>query len=1570
MQMSYPRFVASVLFASAFAAGLLFVSDTGLWRAAAATPVPDAALRQQCIDGAAVGTGRDELAGDCALLLESKDALRGTATLNWSADTAIANWTGVTVGGTPERVTALRLSWRSLSGSIPAQLTGLTELRGLQLQSNALTGTIPAGLGSLGELDTLYLDENQLTGAIPAELGNLSNLKYLGLHTNRLDSAIPAELGNLTRLQYLYLENNQLSGSIPVELGDLELRSLYLGGNQFTGCIPAALMGVSGDLATLGLSYCAAITTQTLMISATGVGWTDPATGTHSYRSGAQVGVEAVTVDGYRVASWGGDCAGTPVTDNRCELTMDIDRTASVTFEQVTYSLTVTAIGGGSVTPGGTTTQFAGREVTLTAMWDSATHAFREWGGDCSGTGPTCLLTMDADKTVTATFSELATYGLTTSAGANGSIDPPPGLHSYTENTSVTLTATPDSGYQVASWGGDCSTSGAAPTCVLTVDADRTASVTFEAITYTLTISRGSNGHINPAPGTHSYSENASVTVTATPHDGYRVASWEGDCRASGTDRSCVLTMDSDKTVEVTFGTLCENGTAVPNYASEPGLVQDCDRLLALRDTLAGTGTLNWSADSVVTSWTGVTVGGTPQRVTDLSLASSGLTGQLSGLVGDLTGLTELRLNGNTLTGGIPSKLGQLVNLTHAYLAGNTLTGCVPAWLGAVANNDIASLGLSACAAPTDISFGEHTLTEGTYQFLLGPASPPLIFDVPAGVSLEILGITRAALAPGSPPVAPGLLIQQQNGRSWICLDTLLGGECSRWTETTSGNGGARTSNPNSAPSIGTLFDRIADSTWLGVPSDTLGPPIGTRDIGSHLGTGASDEEWWHIARNVIIGEPIVVCTESGQRGYSNATAGAVAMWNDALRRGPPRGAPYIEPTTTVFQVGSACPSGAPSGDKIDYVNVYGAYGGTLDCNAGGCPPRDVLFLCTNVSDSNILGCFLSNPRSGAPLYTFVGKQTVILNTFFHRFADDGHDGSTNVVEQQRYDHTLHTMAHELGHALGLPHISVPNPYPPRDFNCDTAPGVLSCWDKRGRSYPLTQADFDLYRALYKPNLVVPLTNEDDIDGEEWELPFVENVSGKPGTIRFNFDATNVGSEHKIQIRPKTGATWGATIAEFTATANPLQRWEYPAHTGGVYGIFSTTHAYADGQVRLGTTPIGFVREVGVGIDPKPPVTPAPSPIKPPPGPIPSPGPIDPNCTLTVTSDSGGTTELSPETVDCGESITVTATADSCHVFTGWTGDVVSSDPAVDITITGVTEIHAGFEHDGTTRTLDVRVTGSGTTTGSGTYPACHLATATATADAGWRFERWEPVRFGTRTPVPVWMRVSGWIRAHFERDVVASGSFTVNGTGVSQGLALADATDQAASEAARLGADHYWRTSISYDSTTTVRYLSAAEVRWEITGTEYGISGGGFASEAAALSAAIANATADVPSGASVTGTTTDTYYAGPPWMLGGGWYAEAYVSWRESDSAGAFGEGPTAAAAEADAFANASVFAPSDATITGVGYLTQRSDETIHTATAGYSWESYRGQRAATESGSSTGDEDLPPPAEPEPY
>ena len=94
---------------------------------------------------------------------------------------------------------------------------------------------------------------------------------------------------------------------------------------------------------------------------------------------------------------------------------------------------------------------------------------------------------------------------------------------------------------------------------------------------------------------------------------------------------------------------VCVTGGAVVD-ATNIGLVLDCEALLSARDTLAGISTLNWSPDTAITEWEGITVRGTPARVAWLDLRDVGLNGSVPAELGQLSNLSYLNLRANDLT--------------------------------------------------------------------------------------------------------------------------------------------------------------------------------------------------------------------------------------------------------------------------------------------------------------------------------------------------------------------------------------------------------------------------------------------------------------------------------------------------------------------------------------------------------------------------------------------------------------------------------------------------------------------------------------------------------------------------------------------------------------------------------------------------------------------------------------------------------------------------------------------------------------------------------------------------------
>ncbi|CAL5059394.1 unnamed protein product [Urochloa decumbens] len=104
-----------------------------------------------------------------------------------------------------------------LSGEIPWDLTGISQIRDLDISGNQITGPIPMTIGVLKGLNALNLSGNQISGHIPAAFGYMSVLTILDLSSNALYGEIPKDFNKL-KLSFLNLSTNQLSGEIPTSL--------------------------------------------------------------------------------------------------------------------------------------------------------------------------------------------------------------------------------------------------------------------------------------------------------------------------------------------------------------------------------------------------------------------------------------------------------------------------------------------------------------------------------------------------------------------------------------------------------------------------------------------------------------------------------------------------------------------------------------------------------------------------------------------------------------------------------------------------------------------------------------------------------------------------------------------------------------------------------------------------------------------------------------------------------------------------------------------------------------------------------------------------------------------------------------------------------------------------------------------------------------------------------------------------------------------------------------------------------------------------------------------------------
>jgi Leucine-rich repeat (LRR) protein len=150
------------------------------------------------------------------------------------------------------------LRTNKLSGTLP-NLGKILPLEELEVRGNFLNGSLPVDITNLSNLKVLSVRENNIGGSIPDGIGRMSALEVLQLRQNELTSTIPSEVGLLTALLDLNIRDNRMIGDIPIEIWNLlNLKGLAIGnsefeqGNSFRGSIPTAVARMT-NLGTSGL---------------------------------------------------------------------------------------------------------------------------------------------------------------------------------------------------------------------------------------------------------------------------------------------------------------------------------------------------------------------------------------------------------------------------------------------------------------------------------------------------------------------------------------------------------------------------------------------------------------------------------------------------------------------------------------------------------------------------------------------------------------------------------------------------------------------------------------------------------------------------------------------------------------------------------------------------------------------------------------------------------------------------------------------------------------------------------------------------------------------------------------------------------------------------------------------------------------------------------------------------------------------------------------------------------------------------------------------------------------------
>ncbi|MHB1356560.1 MAG: InlB B-repeat-containing protein, partial [Anaerolineae bacterium] len=269
------------------------------------------------------------------------------------------------------------------------------------------------------------------------------------------------------------------------------------------------------------------------------------------------VTLTATPAAGWYLVGWSGDASG---MDNPLAVTIQSNRVITATFAQLTYTLNVNVVGEGNVDIDlNQATYLYGDVVTLTATTTDNCHRLTAWSGDASGSGVVEVITIYSSMNITATF-EATPAVITKNVVGSGLITVQPEHPVVVCGDMLTVTASADPGWNFEGWSGSVTGSATQVTMTIT-DPNVVITATFNASNYMLRIDRIGNGDVTKDPDKgDAYITNDVVTLTAVPDPGWYLVGWAG--AASGSAVETTIVIHANTIVTATFAQLTYTVTA------------------------------------------------------------------------------------------------------------------------------------------------------------------------------------------------------------------------------------------------------------------------------------------------------------------------------------------------------------------------------------------------------------------------------------------------------------------------------------------------------------------------------------------------------------------------------------------------------------------------------------------------------------------------------------------------------------------------------------------------------------------------------------------------------------------------------------------------------------------------------------------------------------------------------------------------------------------------------------------------------------------------------------------------
>jgi hypothetical protein len=216
------------------------------------------------------------------------------------------------------------------------------------------------------------------------------------------------------------------------------------------------------------------------------------------------------------------------------------------------YKLNIYTIGYGSVQRYPSFTDYEKNAVVELNAKPFKSWRFVCWKGDFNGRIETAIITMDADKKITAEFTNLG-YSLGITTDGLGKVIRSPDQIAYSKNYSVHLTALPSPGCLFDHWEGDLSGANN-PTNVLMSRDTKIVAKFKQSSDVNLNISIEGSGKVHQKPekpDNLGYPTNQIIDLTAVASNGWSFDRWEGDINYRTNPTRLVL--NSNKTIIAKF---------------------------------------------------------------------------------------------------------------------------------------------------------------------------------------------------------------------------------------------------------------------------------------------------------------------------------------------------------------------------------------------------------------------------------------------------------------------------------------------------------------------------------------------------------------------------------------------------------------------------------------------------------------------------------------------------------------------------------------------------------------------------------------------------------------------------------------------------------------------------------------------------------------------------------------------------------------------------------------------------------------------------------------------------------